>query len=55
MFNVFILFQAKYYDENKFTHIFIGGIMFVVTMFVWLYEELSTFRLLTKVYHSKHN
>lgn len=46
--------QAKYYEENKLTHVIVGGVLFAVTMSVWLYEEISTFRFLTKVYCSKH-
>ncbi|XP_025204613.1 protein RFT1 homolog [Melanaphis sacchari] len=47
--------EAKYYEENKLTHIVIGGVLFLLTTSVWLYEEMPTFKFLTKVYCSKHN
>lgn len=49
------MLQEKYYEENKYTHVIIGGIMFVITMSVWIYEEISTFRFLKKVYQSKNS
>lgn len=52
---IIFLLQVKYYEENKFTHVTIGGVLFVITVYVWLYEEVSTFKFLTKVYRSKYN
>lgn len=55
MYDVFILFKAKYYEDNKSTHVIIGSALFAITMFVWLYEEMATFKFLTKVYRSKNS
>ncbi|VVC24560.1 Hypothetical protein CINCED_3A001858 [Cinara cedri] len=52
---VTIYSEAKYYEHKKITHVLIGCTLFVITLSIWLYEEISTFRLLAKVYRSKHN